>query len=351
MNEMGITETLISNIGRLIEDSRRRTVMAVNTTMVYTYYEIGRMIVEHEQNGKLRAGYGMRVLKNVYNQLIFQYGKGWSVENLKAMRRFYLVYSNWVNTVYPIQDNREEIQIIHNKPYPKFTLSWSHYLKLMRIDNVDERRFYEIEATRNHWSLRELERQFNTSLYERLAMGRDKEKIYELSQQGQIIERPQDMIKDPYILEFTGLSEMPSYTEKNLEAKLIDNLQMFLLELGKGFTFVGRQVRISFDEEHYYIDLVFYNRILRAFVLVDLKREKLKHQDIGQMQMYVNYYDREVKLEDENPTIGLLLCTDKTDAMVKYTLPKDNKQIFAAKYKTILPGKSELKQLMNSTSE
>ena len=262
-----------------------------------------------------------------------------------------MVYSNWVNTVYPIQDNREEIQIIHNKPYPKFTLSWSHYLKLMRIDNVDERRFYEIEATRNHWSLRELERQFNTSLYERLAMGRDKEKIYELSQQGQIIERPQDMIKDPYILEFTGLSEMPSYTEKNLEAKLIDNLQMFLLELGKGFTFVGRQVRISFDEEHYYIDLVFYNRILRAFVLVDLKREKLKHQDIGQMQMYVNYYDREVKLEDENPTIGLLLCTDKTDAMVKYTLPKDNKQIFAAKYKTILPGKSELKQLMNSTSE
>ena len=246
MDKIGVVDALVGSIGRLIEEARHHTLMAVNTTMVFTYYEIGRMIVEHEQSGKLRAGYGKQVLKNVSGQLVLQYGKGWSVENLKAMRRFYVVYSNWVNSVYPIQKESDGIQMINDRPYPKFMLSWSHYLKLMRIDNVDERRFYEIEAIRNHWSLRELERQYNTSLYERLALSRDKEKVYELSQRGQLIESPQDMIKDPYILEFTGLSEMPFYSEKKLETKLIDHLQMFLLELGKGFTFVGRQVRISF---------------------------------------------------------------------------------------------------------
>ena len=216
----------------------------------------------------------------------------------------------------------------------------------MRIENPEERKFYELEATNNHWSLRELERQYDSSLYERLALSRNKDEIVKLSQKGQIIEKPQDLIKDPYILEFTGLPELSRYSEKKLETRLIDNLQMFLLELGKGFTFVGRQVRITFDEEHYYIDLVFYNRLLKSFVLIDLKRGKLKHQDIGQMQMYVNYYDREVKLDDENPTIGLLLCADKTDAMVEYTLPKDNNQIFASKYATVLPSKETLKQLL-----
>ena len=216
----------------------------------------------------------------------------------------------------------------------------------MRIDNPDERRFYEIEATNNHWSLKELERQFDSSLYERLALSRDKQGVMELSRKGQIIEKPQDLIKDPYILEFTGLPELPQYTEKKLESELIDHLQMFLLELGKGFTFVGRQVRMTFGEEQYFIDLVFYNRLLKSFVLIDLKRGKLKHQDIGQMQMYVNYYDREVRLEDENQTIGLLLCADKTDAVVEYTLPKDNNQIFASKYATVLPSKEDLKRLL-----
>ena len=345
------TENLAVRIGALIDEARKRVLSVVNTTMVYTYYEIGRMIVEDEQNGQMRADYGKQVLQNVAQKLTAKYGKGFSYSNLRQMRQFYMTFvefdkhrlSNCTNTVDSIQVNTEDAS---NEQFPKFTLSWSHYLKLMRIDNPDERRFYEIEATNNHWSLKELERQFDSSLYERLALSRDKQGVMELSRKGQIIEKPQDLIKDPYILEFTGLPELPQYTEKKLESELIDHLQMFLLELGKGFTFVGRQVRMTFGEEQYFIDLVFYNRLLKSFVLIDLKRGKLKHQDIGQMQMYVNYYDREVRLEDENPTIGLLLCADKTDAVVEYTLPKDNNQIFASKYATILPSKEDLKRLL-----
>lgn len=341
-------EKLVLRIGQLIDEARKRTLTVVNTTMVYTYYEIGRMIVEDEQQGQLRADYGKQVLKNVAKQLSAKYGKGFSYSNLKQMRQFFLTYSNFsiesdTQCLSNLKNNKKDRQCLS---FFKPTLSWSHYLKLMRIDNPDERRFYEIEATNNHWSLRELERQFDSSLFERLALSRDKQGIMDLAKKGQIIEKPQDLIKDPYILEFTGLPELPKYTEKNLEAKLIDHLQLFLLELGKGFTFVGRQVRLTFGEEHYFIDLVFYNRLLKSFVLIDLKRGKLKHQDVGQMQMYVNYYDREVKLADENPTIGILLCADKTDAVVEYTLPKDNNQIFATKYATVLPSKEELKQLL-----
>lgn len=216
----------------------------------------------------------------------------------------------------------------------------------MRITNPEERNFYEIEAINNNWSLRELERQYDSSLYERLVLSRDKEAVQSLSEKGQLIENPQDVIKDPYVLEFIGLPELPQYNESELEQRLIDNLQIFLLELGKGFTFVGRQVRFTFDEQHFRVDLVFYNRLLRAFVLIDLKRGMLKHQDLGQMQMYVNFYDRFVKLEDESPTIGILLCADKSDAMVEITLPKENNQIFASKYQTILPSKETLKKLI-----
>lgn len=321
---------LAIKIEGLIQEARQRIVSTVNTAMVYTYYEIGRYIVEDEQNGQNRAEYGKSVLKKLSAYLTPKFGKGFSVDNLQNMRNFYLCYSKYETL------SRNSV----------FTLSWSHYLKLMRISNPEERRFYEIEATNNKWSLRELERQFNSSLYERLALSRNKDEVLRLSQQGQIVEKPQDLLKDPYILEFTGLPELPCYSEKDLEQKLIDNLQSFLLELGKGFAFVGRQVRLSFSEEHFFVDLVFYNRLLKCFVLIDLKRGKLKHQDIGQMQMYVNYYDREVKLEDENSTIGLLLCTDKDNAIVEYTLPKDNNQIFAAQYATILPSKEQLKQLI-----
>lgn len=224
----------------------------------------------------------------------------------------------------------------------KFYLSWSHYLKLMRIQNVEERHFYEIEAVKNDWSLSELKRQFNSSLYERLALSTDKDKVYQLAIEGQVIETSSDVVKDPYVLEFLGLQELPEYSESELEGRIIDHLQQFLLELGKGFAFVGRQVRFTFDEEHFRVDLVFYNRLLRCFVLFDLKIGELKHQDIGQMQMYVNYYDRKVKLHDENPTIGIILCKDKNNAVVEMTLPEDNAQIFASKYETVLPSKAQL---------
>jgi predicted nuclease of restriction endonuclease-like (RecB) superfamily len=227
-----------------------------------------------------------------------------------------------------------------------FQLSWSHYLKLMRISDVEERRFYEIEAVANNWSLRELQRQCDSALYQRLVLSRDKKAIKELSEKGQIIERPEDAIKDPLILEFTGLPELTTYSENELEQKLIDKIEQFLLELGKGFTFAGRQVRFTFDEKHFRVDLVFFNRILKSFVLIDLKIGELKHQDIGQMQMYVNYYDRFVRLEDENKTIGIILCQDKSETLVKITLPEDNQQIFASRYKTVLPSKDELKKLI-----
>lgn len=328
---------LAERIEKLIHEARKRTIAVVNTTMVYTYYEVGRMIVEDEQQGEQRAEYGTELLKHLSEQLSNKFGKGFSAQNLANMRQFYLTYS---------KDNI--FQTVSRESENGFTLSWSHYLKLMRISNPEERRFYEIEAKDNNWSLRELQRQFDSSLYERLALSRDKEGVKALAHEGQVIDTPKDIVKDPYVLEFIGLPELPQYNESELEQRLIDNLQTFLLELGKGFTFVGRQVRFTFDEQHFRVDLVFYNRILRAFVLIDLKRGTLKHQDLGQMLMYVNYYDRFVKEVDENPTIGILLCTDKSDAMVEITLPENNNQIFASKYQTILPSKDELKKLIEN---
>lgn len=334
--------SLIERIESLIAEARKQVVTAVNTTMVYTYFEIGRMIVEEEQNGEDRAEYGKKLIENLSVHLTEKFGKGFSPQNLANMRQCYKTYSSRIFQT--LSGKSEKGQTVSGEFH--FTLSWSHYLKLMRITNPDERHFYEIEAANNNWSLRELERQYDSSLYERLVLSRDKKAISSLSEKGHIIETPSDIIKDPYILEFIGLPELPQYTESELEQRLIDNLQTFLLELGKGFTFVGRQVRFTFDEQHFRVDLVFYNRLLRAFVLIDLKRGMLRHQDLGQMQMYVNYYDRFVKLEDENPTIGILLCTDKSDAVVEITLPKENNQIFASKYQTILPSKEVLKKLI-----
>lgn len=228
-------------------------------------------------------------------------------------------------------------------------MSWSHYLKLVRIDDEDERKFYEIESVKNNWSVRELNRQYDSALYTRLVLSRNKDKVKELSENGLILEKPKDTIKDPYILEFIGLPEHSEYSESQLEQKIIDKLEHFLLELGNGFTFVARQKRISFDDKHFRIDLVFYNRILKCFVLIDLKIGEIKHQDLGQMQMYVNYYDREIRLKDKNKTIGLVLCQNKSEAVVEYTLPENNEQIFASKYKTMLPSKEELKLLINKS--
>jgi predicted nuclease of restriction endonuclease-like (RecB) superfamily len=312
--------------------------------------------MEDEQRGAHRAAYGKQVLKELSAQLTKDFGKGFSEDNLSRMKNFYILYSSQISATslrkLQVPDNEktkipqtasEELPLV-----PDFRLSWSHYLKLMRIDNVEERSFYEIESINNSWSLRELQRQFDSALYERLALSRDKEKVKELSTKGQILEAPRDIIKDPLVLEFLGLPELAAFSETELEQSIINRIENFLLELGKGFTFVGRQVRFTFDEKHFKVDLVFYNRLLRCFVLIDLKIGELIHQDMGQLQMYVNYYNRFVKLSDENKTIGIILCKEKNDTLVEITLPQDNTQIFASKYKTVLPSKEELRQLIES---
>ena len=245
--------------------------------MVYTYYEIGRMIVEDEQQGKERAEYGKQVLKELSKRLTTEFGKGFSERNLEQMRQFYLTYSISQKSSAKLQESENEIITISATPLPKFNLSWSHYLKLMRIENPGERSFYEIECASNNWSLRELQRQFNSALYERLALSRDKEGVKQLAEKGQIIKKPTDLLKDPYILEFLDLPDHHKYSESDLEQALIDKLENFLLELGKGFTFAGRQVRLTIDEKHFKVDLVFFNRILKCFVVIDLKIGELNH--------------------------------------------------------------------------
>lgn len=324
--------SLYNKIASILEESRKFVASTVNTAMVQTYFEIGRLIVEEEQHGNIRAEYGKETLKKLSEKLTANYGKGFSQRNLEQMRQFYLTYSTQ----------------IPQTPSAKFTLSYSHYLFLMRIDNPDERKFYEIEATSSNWSLRELKRQFDSALYERLSLSKDKEKVKLLAQQGQVVENPSDIVKDPYVLEFLGLPEKSYYFESELERRLIEKLENFLLELGKGYTFVGRQVRLTFDEKHFFVDLVFYNRFLQCFVLIDLKIGEITHQDLGQMQMYVNYYDRFVKLDHENKTIGIILCKKKSDSLVEITLPENNNQIFASKYQTVLPNKEDLIKLIQS---
>jgi len=323
-----IKKDIYQEIYNLLHNARQNIISNVNSTMTKTYFLIGKRIVEEEQDGNKRAEYGKNLIKMLSEKLTKEFGKGFSQRNLEQMRTFYVRYS------------------IPQTLSAEFKLSWSHYLILMRIEDIGTRNFYEIEAFENNWSLRELKRQVNSSLYERLVLSKDKEKVKELAVKGQIIEKVQDVIKDPYILEFLGLDEKSDYSENKLETEIINKLEMFLLELGKGFTFVGRQVRFTFDERHFRVDLVFYNRLLKCFVLIDLKIGEVTHQDLGQMQMYVNYYDRYVKLPDENDTIGIIICKDKNDTLVKLTLPKDNNQIFASRYTTILPSLDEFKKII-----
>ena len=323
-----IKKDIYQEIHDLLHKARQNIISNVNYTMTKTYFLIGKRIVEEEQDGNKRAEYGKNLIKTLSKKLTKEFGKGFSETNLEQMRKFFKVYG--------ISQTLSE----------EFRLSWSHYLILMRMEDINARNFYEIEAFENNWSLRELKRQVNSSLYERLVLSKDKEKVKELAVKGQIIEKAQDVIKDPYILEFLGLDEKSDYSENKLETEIINKLEMFLLELGKGFTFVGRQVRFTFDERHFRVDLVFYNRLLKCFVLIDLKIGEVTHQDLGQMQMYVNYYDRYVKLPDENDTIGIIICKDKNDTLVKLTLPKDNDQIFASRYTTILPSLDEFKKII-----
>lgn len=337
-------------IVKLLKRARDGVKQFIDTTMAHTYFEIGRRIIEEEQNGEARAEYGKHLIKNLSKRLTDEFGKGFSPTNIRQMRTFFIVYEKQQSLPDVFKKSIQQSLPAKLEEYNKieriFYLSWTHYLFLMRLDDENERVFYEIESYQNNWSTRELKRQFNTGLYQRLILSKDKKAIKDLALKGQIIENPSDLVKDPYVLEFLGLEEHSIYSESELENRIINKLEHFLFELGKGFLFAGRQVRMTFDESHFYVDLVFYNRLLQCFVLIDLKIGELKHQDIGQMQMYVNYYDRKVKTETENKTIGIILCRNKNNAVVEMTLPDDNKQIFASKYQTVLPSKEDLKKLI-----
>jgi predicted nuclease of restriction endonuclease-like (RecB) superfamily len=343
-----VDSALLKEIRELIMAARKAVVRNINTVQVLISFEIGRRIVEHEQKGVSRAEYGKRLLVDLSSCLTAEFGRGFSRSNLEYMRKFYLIYQNQGPSISQMPSGKS-ISLIKSQTISgisiksPFSLSWSQYVFLVGIKDDDARSFYEIEAANNNWTLPELTRQFNSGLYERLALSRDKAGIRKLAKEGQVISRQEDLLKEPYVLEFLGIDEKAKYSESDLESAIIDKLEHFLLELGKGFLFEARQKRFTFDEDHFFVDLVFYNRLLRCYVLIDLKIGKLTHQDLGQMQMYVNYFDRYVITKDENPTIGIILCRKKREAMVKITLPKDT-NIHAKEYRLYLPSKEELRR-------
>lgn len=346
------TDTLFKRISELIEQSRRFAVNAVNVAEVRTRFEVGRYIFEDEQRGE-RATYGQQVLKKLSARLMEHYGSDWSYDTLKRCRFFYQAYTSTAIGATVLPQLKETTRLPESeKPTnwgndvatiqtPRFTLTWSHYLILMRIENEEARSFYEIEATQQQWSVKQLKRQVGSSLYERLALSRDKDEVMRLAREGQTVEKPSDIIKNPITLEFLGLKPDATYTESKLENAIIGRMQQFLLELGKGFLFEARQKRFTFEERNFYVDLVFYNRLLQCYVLIDLKTGDLTHQDLGQMQMYVNYYDRYVKQDFEKPTIGILMCETANNSLVELTLPEDA-NIYAQQYTLYLPDKTLL---------
>ena len=313
--------TIFNNIKELVVNSRNKVYTTVNIEMLKLYWNIGKIIMGIQQ-GDERAKYGDSILEKLSEKLTNEFGKGFSKRNLERMRKFYICFP--ITTTVSSQ------------------LSWSHYLELIKIEEKSKRNFYFNECINTKWSVRELQRQRDSLLYERLLLSADKEKVLELSEKGQILKTSKDLVKDPFVLEFLDIKENTYYLESDLEKNILEHLKEFLLELGKGFSYVGNQVRITLNEEHFYPDLVFYNRILKCFVIIDLKIGKVTHQDIGQMQMYVNYYDREIKQRDENQTIGILLSTNKNETVVKYTLPQSNETIFSTEYKLHMPTEQEL---------
>ncbi len=353
---------LFARVVEIIEGARGHVVRSVNTAMVQAYWLIGREIVEVEQRGEKRAGYGERIVESLAKRLAARFRQGFSVPNLRNMRQFFLAYPSGSALPEALggspnrSEKRSAVPIVLRESrirsavpsesiqasFPPY-LGWTHYTTLMRVTNLTARAFYEIEAARESWSSRELERQIASLLFERLARSRDKEKVLALAKRGHHLEGPADVIKEPFVLEFLDLDERAEWQERDLEQAIIDKLEGFLLELGKGFCFVARQRRLTLEGDHFYVDLVFYNRLLRCFVLVDLKLGKLTHQDLGQMQMYVNFFDRFHRAEHEANTIGIVLCSEKNDAMVKITLPKDNKHVLAASYQMYLPTEEELR--------
>ena len=366
--------SIYTRIRQILESARATAARSVNTAQVVANWLVGREIVEEEQRGKRRAGYGEKLLAELSVRLVGDVGKGWSVRNLEYCRNFYLTYplllagqksnaqssiSSSTATTHSRQISnavRSEsfVPLIPEIPHAQraetwqpgqlhSNLSWTHYRRLLGVDKAEARAFYEIESINNSWSARELERQINSLLYERLALSKDKRGLMRLATKGQEIQQPADVFKDPVVIEFLGLPEPPSLVESRLEQALIDNLQSFLLELGKGFAFVARQQRLTLDGDHFYIDLVFYHTVLKCYVLIDLKVGKLTHQDLGQLQFYVNYFDRERRTVGDQPTLGLILCSDKNEAVVQYTLgPDQKKQIFTSRYKLHLPTEAEL---------
>lgn len=324
-NELNVFDENINpifeEIKDLINSSRNRVYSAVNTEMLNLYWSIGKIIMEIQQ-GDERATYGDAVLEKLSEKLTNEFGKGFSERNLERMRKFYICF--------PISTT------VSSK------LSWSHYLELIKIEEEPKRNFYLKEAINSRWSVRELQRQKNSLLYERITLSKDKAGVLELAQKGQILREGKDLVKDPFVLEFLDIKENTKYLKSDLEKNILEHLKEFLLELGKGFMFVGSQVRITMEEEHFYPDLVFYNRLLKCFVIIDLKIGKITHQDIGQMQMYVNYYDRDIKSSEENKTVGILLSAEKNETVVKYTLPENNDSIFSSEYKLHLPTEQEL---------
>lgn len=367
------SDRLFERVAQIVEQARGQVARTVNTAMVQSYWLIGREIVEVEQAGEQRAGYGENLIKRLSARLKRSFGKGFSVQNLSSMRYFYLAFPTGsalgsisqalpgksrtaaIPQTVPAESGRAKTRkgrapasevgarsaAAGGEPMFPPALGWTHYVILMRVANPTARAFYEIEAAREAWSTRQLERQIGSLLFDRLASHRDPDAVLALARHGQEVSRPEDVIKDPFVLEFLDVGERPELRERDIEQAIIDRLETFLLELGKGFCFVGRQRRLTVDGDHFYVDLVFYNRLLRCFVLVDLKLGKLTHQDLGQMLMYVNYYDRAQRAEHENKTIGIVLCSEQNAAMVKITLP-ENDQIIAATYLRYLPTEAEL---------
>ncbi|HOW51361.1 MAG TPA: PDDEXK nuclease domain-containing protein [bacterium] len=319
-------------IAAVLHEARRKAYRAVNFVMVEAYWNIGRMIVEEEQRGKGRAKYGALLLENLATRLSAEFGKGFNVTNLKYFRQFYLLFAatTWEEIRHSLRDE----------------LTWTHYRTLLRIEKTQSRDWYMQEAAEQNWSTRALERQINSLYYERLLMSRDKKTVKAEAKKklAPLITEPHDFIKDPYVLEFLGMKDAVSFRETELEQSIIDKLQAFMLELGKGFAFVARQQRISTESKHFFVDLVFYNYILKCFVLIDLKTGELTHQDVGQMDMYVRLYEEKYKGADDNPTIGIILCTEKDATVVKYSVLGENKRLFAAKYKLYLPTEKELRE-------
>ncbi len=340
---------LLADVSGIITQGRAIALKQIDNTQAITYWLVGKRIVEFYQHGEDRAEYGEQTLIKLSWDLNARFAKGYSVDNLENMRRFYTGFSKMLKISETL--SRKSLAPDSEAKYetPSRILSWSHYCELLKVDNLSARSFYEIEAAENGWSMREMRRQMDSMLYERLALSRNKKKVKALARKGQIIEKPEDAVKDPYILEFLGLQAKTAYTESQLEQAVIDKLQHFLLEMGKGFTFVARQRRITMINRHYFIDLVLYNRFLKCFVLVDFKRGELTHADAGQMNFYLNYFRENETSDDENPPIGIILCSKKNAVYAKYVLGNLNNKIFASKYKLALPTEKELDRTLRLT--